>query len=539
MLFQPNDQAQSKEKYRASQQRLLDAARGLFRGSIGSADAPSLFSSPSTSNDQEVLAELVPIGNNRRCMRSFPLTELNLRPEINTPADFHAVLCKLIRNAKDRVYIATLYIGVGGDGKVKEEELLAALSNCQASDVRILMDRNRGLRSIQVKRSSSGIPGKNTATATTTETTTDSAKACRNALRARNHDRADVFLFQVLSLWQQLCLPNPFDEIFGVFHIKCYVIDRDVILTGANLSEEYFSDRSDRYLWLTSADSDDDETLVGCYAEMVKALCRSAERYQAATIQDDSDRISRGELLESLTSILTEHAPNDDDPEGNVFSNNEVIAYAVPTFQAPSQFFLGYTNLIPNDVDIIQNLTKAATTDQQCHMRVASAYLNITDSFQAIVAKAPYYALLTAGPLSHGFKPKTTKDGTNKGVPWIPNAYFTLLEQSNKSCWFYQRQGWTFHAKGIWFADPGKEKFRLDTRIRAATHGSGNYGHRSADRDMESNLILVFSPERNVLEDRLRNEWNKYEEYSVATIPRQPSLPLWVKWALPYIRRFL
>jgi phosphatidylserine/phosphatidylglycerophosphate/cardiolipin synthase-like enzyme len=65
-------------------------------------------------------------------MRSFPLTETNLRPEIKTPEDFHAVLCERIRNAKDRVYLATLYIGAGGDGKVKEEEFLAALSNCPA-----------------------------------------------------------------------------------------------------------------------------------------------------------------------------------------------------------------------------------------------------------------------------------------------------------------------------------------------------------------------------------------------------------------------
>jgi CDP-diacylglycerol---glycerol-3-phosphate 3-phosphatidyltransferase len=521
MFYKTYDQEQPRKECQASQQRLLDTARGLFEGSDGPAAS-------ATSSD-----DLTPPGKRiRRCMRSFPLTETNLRPDIKTPEDFHAVLCELIRNAKDRVYLATLYVGVGGDGKGKEDEFLAALSDCQAPDVRILMDRSRGLRPIQVTRSSTSVTGM----ATTIETR-DSAKAAHDALRARDHERADVFLFQVLSPWQQLCLPNPLDEIFGVFHIKCYVIDQDIILTGANLSEEYFTNRVDRYLWLTSGDSDDNESLVSCYAEMIKALCRSAERNQPSTLQR-SDRISRGELLESLTSILTEEVAYDDDSWGTAFSNNKVIAYAVPTFQAPSQIFHGHANLIPNDIDIIQNLTKVATIDQQCHMRVASAYLNLTDTLQAIVSKAPC-SLLTAGPVSHGFKPKTTKDGTNKGVPWIPNAYYTLLGQSNLHCWFYQRGAWTFHAKGIWFTDPGKEAFRIDTRLRAATHGSGNYGYRSAHRDMESNLVLVFSPEYSILEDRLRNEWNKYEDYSINTIPRQPSLPLWVKWALPYIRTFL
>jgi CDP-diacylglycerol---glycerol-3-phosphate 3-phosphatidyltransferase len=462
---------------------------------------------------------------------------MHLRPEIKTPEDFHAVLCERIRNAKDRVYLATLYIGAGGDGKVKEEEFLAALSDCPASDVRILMDQNRGLRPIEVAKRSNGSTG-TTTTSTATTITTDSAKACRDALRARDHDRADVFLFQVLCPWQKWCLPNPLDEIFGVFHIKCYIIDNDIILTGANLSEEYFSDRADRYLWLTSTDADDDGSLVNCYADMVKALCQSAERYEA-TPEDAADRISKGELLESLTSILTDDVAHDDDSADTAFRDNEVIAYAVPTFQAPSQFFDGYSRSIPTDVDIIQNLTWVVTTEQKCHMRVASAYLNPTDTFQAIVSKAPFCALLTAGPLSHGFKPKTAKDGTNKGVPWIPHAYYTMLEQSKSCCWFYQRQGWTFHAKGVWFSDPGREEFRLDARIRAATHGSGNYGHRSANRDMESNLVLVLAPECSILEDRLRNEWNRYEDYSVTTIPRQSALPLWAKWALPYLRKFL
>ena len=32
-------------------------------------------------------------------------------------------------------------------------------------------------------------------------------------------------------------------EIFGVHHIKAHVFDDDVLITGANLSEDYFTDR--------------------------------------------------------------------------------------------------------------------------------------------------------------------------------------------------------------------------------------------------------------------------------------------------------
>jgi CDP-diacylglycerol---glycerol-3-phosphate 3-phosphatidyltransferase len=39
---------------------------------------------------------------------------------------------------------------------------------------------------------------------------------------------------------------SPLREIFGVHHIKAHVFDSNVLITGANLSEDYFTDRQDR-----------------------------------------------------------------------------------------------------------------------------------------------------------------------------------------------------------------------------------------------------------------------------------------------------
>ena len=39
---------------------------------------------------------------------------------------------------------------------------------------------------------------------------------------------------------------SPLREIFGVHHIKAHVFDSNVVITGANLSEDYFTDRQDR-----------------------------------------------------------------------------------------------------------------------------------------------------------------------------------------------------------------------------------------------------------------------------------------------------
>lgn len=37
-------------------------------------------------------------------------------------------------------------------------------------------------------------------------------------------------------------------EVLGVHHIKAYVFDNDVMITGANLSHDYFTNRQDRYM---------------------------------------------------------------------------------------------------------------------------------------------------------------------------------------------------------------------------------------------------------------------------------------------------
>ena len=43
-------------------------------------------------------------------------------------------------------------------------------------------------------------------------------------------------------------LPSMIKELFGVFHTKIIISDNDVLITGANLSNSYFTSRKDRYM---------------------------------------------------------------------------------------------------------------------------------------------------------------------------------------------------------------------------------------------------------------------------------------------------
>lgn len=41
--------------------------------------------------------------------------------------------------------------------------------------------------------------------------------------------------------------PERFSEIFGIQHMKLYIFDDSLIISGANLCQDYFTNRQDRY----------------------------------------------------------------------------------------------------------------------------------------------------------------------------------------------------------------------------------------------------------------------------------------------------
>merc|ERR1712222_170389 len=62
----------------------------------------------------------------------------------------------------------------------------------------------------------------------------------------------------------------------------------------------------------------------------------------------------------------------------------------------------------------------------------------------------------------------------------------------------WQRPEWTFHAKGLWYSPPGEDRPVL-TMV-----GSPNFGYRSVERDLETQMVVVTS--NDGLRDRLQQE---------------------------------
>lgn len=300
-------------------------------------------------------------------------------------------------------------------------------------------------------------------------------------------------------------LPSPLNEAAGVFHMKAYIFDDDMLLTGANLSEEYFSDRLDRYLLFKNGAGG----LVDFYSELLDTLSDASPSHG-----DKSESLevtkNKANLISSLEKLFTKY--NEGGGSSASSSKSGIIGHAVPTIQLPSCMRTWEALPFPTDSETTRNLVGAAGSNfRHPWVGLSSAYLNptagLTGAFESYVGGGGGVTFLTAGGSSHGFAPKKKpvveeggEDGAapSSGRGWIPEAYLHLsriLKQVLKgsSVLHYEREGWTFHAKGMWLCDLGREGEEPSAEsLKGIVVGSGNYGSRSENLDVESNVVVVF-----------------------------------------------
>ena len=493
----------------------------------------------STSHQQlarKVLDALRGSGATSRPFRCFPLKAHHITPISSSnhppsPNEFHSHLLQLIRNAQHRVHLASLYIGPAASAAATEEhELLHALTDLAAYrphvEVKLLMDANRALRPVMTTKH---------------DKPTSSAEAVFKCIQARTPSSQfsgkPCLLYLFNPSPRLLVLPSPLNEVDGVFHIKCYIIDDNLILSGANLSQEYFTDRQDRYTWFTNGGGG----LVEFYVELVNALCDYSHVYDGVVNSKKKrrDEKDRNDLIQRVSNLM-KGASNDCATVFSTMDNNNddpsVVAYAIPTFQSPSSLMSS-----SNDVVLTQNLISSAAKEHLI-LQLASAYLNPTRTLLQELAKLPnrHVQLLTAGPISHGFAPK---HGLARKGDWVPQVFSTisktLMQQQQYDVLWYSRPGWTFHAKGMWITSPN-----IQHSLVAAMVGSGNYGYRSWHRDVESNVIMVFPQMTSHVQSSLQQEWKSlchfadiahFEQAAKNVLITSSSM---IKASLPLIQRF-
>lgn len=447
---------------------------------------------------------------------------------MKTPQDFFHGLLDHIENANKRIILSTLYIGTGP----LENELVSALTKAVRErnvKLTILMDATRGQR-----------PSLTTKYYTTNENKLSSTtnllepplpySSCHFLAPLTALPNVSILLYSHPSpcRWIRYILPNRWNEIFGVQHIKAYIFDDSVIMSGANLSHEYFTNRQDR-TWIFKNFSN----LANFYSDLIhnviSKFCYSlqsngnliANQYDILSISSSSFRQQFHNALRTFLINKYQHSIND--YKFNQMNKSFNDTYIIPLLQ------YGYCN-IQYEKEFMQSLFQYVTSSSASSLSglihhesfklfLASGYFNLTKLYEKLFFNMlnstvnTTIHLLCASPMANGFLKSKGASG------YIPLAYrealiqllqlfhTTKLNHSNINVYEYTRPEWTFHAKGLWIESVDdnddddnnnnkkkkKEKNTNDHHLPYSLSlvGSSNFSYRSLNRDLESQLCII------------------------------------------------
>uniref|UniRef100_UPI0037E8D74F CDP-diacylglycerol--glycerol-3-phosphate 3-phosphatidyltransferase, mitochondrial n=1 Tax=Semicossyphus pulcher TaxID=241346 RepID=UPI0037E8D74F len=446
---------------------------------------------------------------------------------LTSPDQFYQAMKARIKTAKRRVVMASLYLGTGQLEQelvdCMEEALQRSQDDSHAPDLKVsvLLDYTRGSRG-QVNSRTMLLP-----------------------LLQRFTSQMRVSLYHTPDLrgLLRLLVPQRFNETIGVQHIKVYLFDDSIIISGANLSDSYFTNRQDRYVLLENC-----REVADFFSDLVEAVGDVSLQLQpddSVTMlegmvhpykgnRQDFSVAARERIMEVMNTahVRQQLLNGSEDSEDEGMSEAEEDTWVFPLVQMKP---LG----IQVDEQVTQRLLTDAGPDSTVFL--TSGYFNLTRAYMRLVLGAgASYRILTASPEVNGFF------GAKGVAGAIPAAYIHIARQFyNQVCRLgqqerihlheYHRSQWTFHAKGLWYYLQGQDRPCL-TLI-----GSPNFGYRSVHRDLEAQIAIVTENEelQSQLQEEQETLYQRSTEVSSSTF-EQPDrhVKLWVKLVTPLIKNF-
>lgn len=461
---------------------------------------------------------------------------------LDSPAAFYQTLKVKISGAKKRIYLSTLYIGKTEHDLISTIE--EALQRNPQLEVSILTDALRGTRE-------------------------DPAPSCGTLLApliTHFGKRVKICMYHTPNLngWKKKHMPKRINEGWGLQHMKLYGFDDEIMLSGANLSDDYFTNRLDRYHVFKS------KPLADYYHSIHNAVCEIS--YDLVPSQDQPGGFE----------LTTPQARGIPDP---VWHSKQYIAYAKQLLEPlihpkarqrmfPAEFDQTKTFVYPlAQFDILlgkptnprvfdYELETFTSTEKPVLQRVltnfiddprlrpaswvfTAGYFNIDpDICEMLISAAPDNAVtgpgrrvaeeactvITASPWANGFY-------GSKGVSGMLPAAYTLLSRrflrevsERKKQDAIQLKEWrhgtvgepgamTYHAKGLWITLPPRNgpggQLTPEAGPSVAVIGSSNYTKRSYSLDLEIGALLLTGDE--ALKRKLHAETKWLQEDATVT----------------------
>jgi CDP-diacylglycerol--glycerol-3-phosphate 3-phosphatidyltransferase len=448
---------------------------------------------PQTSNNAAVIAGITSELDDLAPRIDITAEQIKI---LQSPKEFYATLKEKLRGAQKRIYLATLYIGKS------EHELVScireALEKSPDLKVSILTDSLRGTR----------------------EEPNPSCASLLSTLNADYPDRVEVRMYHTPNLTglRKKYIPKRINEGWGLQHMKLYGIDDEVILSGANLSDDYFTNRQDRYHVFSSKPVSD------FFSTIHNAMCSVSFKLRPGTPSTTF----------KLEWLFSNASPSPlVDPTGYVEASKKLFKQFTEPLPSQGSPRTG-TSLYPlliiprainNELPALERILSRALPSHSSYLFTAG-YFNphpsITASLLSAAKSGTNGTVVTASPWANGFY-------GSKGVSgMLPPAYTLLsrrfLKESEKTApgavelreWRLgtvgRPHGWTYHAKGLWLTLGGGATEKPVAGPSMTIIGSSNYTTRSYSLDAEVGAIIVTNDEK--LQAQLKAEQENLLKYS-------------------------
>lgn len=454
---------------------------------------------------------------------AFPVNGDNISL-LRSPAKFFDTLMELTSKAKHSIFISSLYLGTGA----REKKLVAAL-------------RQRSLANPQLRTSvyldyfRAQRPENNTSSVELLQSLLELPQTSLQLLRMPSKDPI------------QHLLQGRWRELVGVHHMKLYIFDDTLLITGANLSETYFTNRQDRYMVIK------DEGLCNFYRTLLQHLGKSELSYHvsAQAIVTKAGAAYSNERLEQLLHGMVAPRPLADSDTW-VYPTIQMAALGIRhdetitslTLSLPAHSSPSHAANTRTHADTQTNADRHDHTDEMqrnqdyvTQIFLASGYLNLTPHYQDLLIRSrTALHIFAASPEANGFH---NAKGLASIVPKLYSAMASSIlaaaaeSDSMVRIFEWSRPNWTYHAKGLWVQRSPHDLPSL------MSIGSPNFGARSVTRDSESQLFVVTSS--TSLAQRILQERRDLEQRCLPLALESSSFKVscLVRWLANCIRGYL
>ncbi|KAG1808566.1 hypothetical protein EV424DRAFT_1574099 [Suillus variegatus] len=405
---------------------------------------------------------------------------------LSQPSDFYANLLNIIRRARRRIFLSSLYIGFS------ETELINALDDALRTNpglhLYLNLDYNRSTR-----------PG-------------PSSPILSLLPLLQNYEhRVHISLFRSpkLSAAMTNIVPPRFNEGWGTWHAKIYGSDDEVMISGANLNKAYFSNRQDRYLHFSAQPALADYCFsflqaVSGFSYRVLATPDGPALHWDDTsvlpwqIQSKAERVlsqfQMKHLFSSVSSTSSEEQTN----------SSDVVIF--PVIQAGQFNIREEEHTLSNLFDHLAS--REDRLNQEPIMNLTSGYFGLSKEYQDLILKSNVgCSIIAASPKANGFYGSGGLSGLiPEGYTLSEKRFMSAVRAARRPCSSnhnvslkeWERDGWTYHAKGIWLSPS------VDSPPVLTLFGSTNLNSRSTNLDTELSFVMATSSDE--LRQKLQEE---------------------------------